>query len=47
MKETIDEMMVVPLMAATDIAAMTKAVNSDLLLYHHIKWHPADAWLSK
>lgn len=47
MKVTMDEMFVVPLYVLTDMAALDKSVNCDLLTYHHVKWNPAGAWLSK
>jgi peptide/nickel transport system substrate-binding protein len=47
MKIAVDDMFVVPLYTTADIAAMQKNVNCSLLLTHHIKWNPADAWLSK
>jgi peptide/nickel transport system substrate-binding protein len=47
MKIAVDDMFVVPLYTTADIAAMQKNVNCGLLLMHHIKWNPADAWLSK
>ncbi len=47
MKEATDDMFVVPLFTVADMAAMTKSVNCELLTYHHVKWNPASAWLSK
>jgi len=47
MKVAVDEMFVVPLYTSADIAALDKKVNCGLLLEHHIKWNPADAWLAK
>jgi peptide/nickel transport system substrate-binding protein len=42
-----DEEMVVPLWALYDTAALQPSVHCDLLLYHHIKWNPAGAWIDK
>jgi ABC-type transport system substrate-binding protein len=47
MKETMDEMFVVPIFTVADMAALDKAVNCELLTYHHVKWNPASAWLDK
>jgi hypothetical protein len=47
MKVVSDDEFVTPLWYIPDIVAMQKNVNADIMLYHHIKWNPATAWISK
>jgi peptide/nickel transport system substrate-binding protein len=47
MKVNYDEEFVICCWATYDIAALDPSFHGDILTYHHIKWNPADAWLSK
>jgi ABC-type transport system substrate-binding protein len=47
MKVNYDEEFVICCWATYDIAALAPSFHGDILTYHHIKWNPANAWLSE
>jgi peptide/nickel transport system substrate-binding protein len=40
-----DEVFTIPVWYACDLVALSKGVNTDMLITHHVQWKPEEVWL--